>query len=142
MIGLIAAITIATLAALVGGLSFARARNWRSLARGLGIAAISLGLYFMGVMTLIINGVMALISWIQTTAWTQQMTNAGITIGAGILLLVFAGLLPPGRASTPSEVDAPQGKQLATPAQRPAGKQALDPEDQEIEALLRSRGIQ
>lgn len=146
------------IAALTAGL-YARGRNTRTLVAGIGLLVLPLGLYLSGLMRLIYNGVLSIIDWAQRTVWTDAMSWGAGLLGLGLVLLVVSGFIrsnPRSRAQRVKSPTAPQqaaaapqgrgaavtdGRKPAAPA-KPAGKDpALDPEDAEIEALLRKRGI-
>lgn len=145
MIPLIAALAASALAGAVGAASFIRHRSWRALIRSIGLVAIFLGLYFLGVAQLLVDAISALIAWIQATTWTQQMTYASIALGTGLVLAVLASYLPAGKrdpAQTPQATAEVAGHPTQAPAVNSGKKPALDSEDAEIEALLKARGIQ
>ncbi len=156
--------------AIAAGL-MARNRSIRALVIGLGLAAIPVGLYLTGVTDLTVNGIRSLVDWFQRTAFTNAVAwGLGLAIG-GIVLFVIGIFLPKGRgrAAAPQEQVAPtagsdrlaqkkaqpslagkQAEQQTTPAAgrpaaqpqaKPAQQKGLDPEDAEIEALLKKRGI-
>lgn len=145
MLVLLTTIVLTALPVLIGVLRFLRNRNWRALIQGIGIGLIPLGLYFLGLMQLAVNGVFSIVAWIERTPWTPVMTNASILTGVGIVMFVVGGFLSSGRpveAATPGQTPAVPGAR-PTPVLPPKGKKpALDPEDAEIEALLRNRGIE
>ena len=152
--------------AVTAGLT-ARHRSIRALVMGLGLASIPVGLWLTGVTDLTVNGIRSLIDWFQRTPFTT-VTTWGLALAVGgIVLLVIGSFLPNGKGPaveqrTPNEV-APKGRaakaqpsipagkaQPSTPtaapgsapqAARPAAQKGLDPEDAEIEAMLRKRGI-
>ena len=135
--------------AVAAGLT-ARSHRARPAVMGVGLALIPVGLYLTGVTQLAADGVQALIDWLMRTPWTTTTSwGLGLFLG-GILLIVVAAFLPKSRsvavpatqAPTPSASGRPQVAQPSTrpvPA-KPAAK-GVDPEDAEIEALLRKRGI-
>ncbi|AQP44797.1 hypothetical protein [Tessaracoccus flavus] len=155
---------IITLALAIGILAIAagltaRSRRARPAVAGLGLAMIPVGLYLTGLTTLIINGVRSIIDWLMRTPWTDAISwGIGLLVG-GIVLLVIAGFLPREAKPRPVHPDAratAPAKQASTaPGQRPVAppakpgpapataksKAAADPEDAEIEELLRKRGI-
>lgn len=149
MAALISTIVITVLAIALGVWAFVRRRDWSSLVRGIGFGAVFVGLYFLGITELAVQGVLGVVSWVQTTVWTQAMTNAAIATGAGAVIVIVANYLPHGKpaaAQDPAAVPAPRGgSQLPAAPTAPSGrrdKQAkTDPEDDEIEALLRARNL-
>lgn len=143
---LIASIVVAVLSVLIGAILFSRRRSVRALVRSIGIAVIVIGAYFFGLAQLLTEGVIALFQWIQRTAWTQQMTNASIAIGVGIIIVVVAGFLsagtqPAARAGRKAGEAEGGPARPALPQKTASAKKAPDPEDAEIEALLKARGI-
>jgi len=148
----------------------ARHRSIRALVMGLGLAAVPVGLFLTGVTDLTINGVISIIDWFRRTPFTT-VTGWGIGLAAGgIVLTVIGAFLPKGKGAPAVEAPRakevrPKGgaakeqqaiagsrpqqpSAAAAPAPaaqpgtgRPAAQKGLDPEDAEIEALLRKRGI-
>ncbi|MDO4783530.1 MAG: hypothetical protein Q3997_00345 [Propionibacteriaceae bacterium] len=149
MAALISTIVITVLAVALGVWAFVRNRNWSALVRGIGFGAVFVGLYFLGITELAVQGVLGVVSWVQTTVWTQAMTNAAIATGAGAVIVIIASYLPHGKPAAtqdPAAVPAPRGGSQLPAAKAapgsPRGKQApADPEDDEIEALLRARNL-
>lgn len=145
---------------------WARHHRARPLVGGLGLMLVPLGLYFLGVMDLTVNGVNSLISWFQRMEWSTIMTWGAGLAGGGLLLALISLFLPKGPkepkeptagqrpvagAQRPQVSGRPAG-QAAQPSQpaaakaqpaKPAGKPAkgLSDEDREIEELLKKRGI-
>lgn len=145
------ALTIVILAIAAG--MTARSRRARPAVMGLGLALIPVGLYLTGVTQLLADAVVALIDWLMRTPWTVVTSwGLGLFLG-GVLLLVIGAFLPktsraaqaapaartPGPATRPAVTPGADPKTTA-PAKRAAEK-GVDPEDAEIEALLRKRGI-
>lgn len=154
---------------LITGLSvglWGRSHRLRPLVGGLGLALVPLGLWLFGLTDLIVQGVQGLIAWAQRTPWSTQLAWGAGLMGAGILLFIVSRWMPsepkpvtPGtpKETTPppaagprSQVGAPvPSPQASTPVVPPAStpqppaakKSGIDPEDAEIEALLRKRGI-
>lgn len=151
------ALTVLILAVTVG--LTVRNRRPRPAIAGLGLAAIVVGFYLMGLTNLTINGITSLYDWLMRTVWTDVTSwGLGLLIG-GIVAVIASRFLQKGAAARPepkpqvaptgTQRQAPAGstavtapKAAAQPATAPAGKQkGLDPEDAEIEELLRKRGI-
>ena len=136
--------------AVAAGLT-ARSHRARPAVMGVGLALLPVGLYLTGITQLVADGVRALIDWLMRTPWTT-VTSWGLGLFLGGVLLIAVGVfLPRGRRVTPevapSPSKAPAGRpQVAQPPAKqapaqPAAKKGVDPEDAEIEALLRKRGI-
>lgn len=133
----------------------ARSRRARPAVMGLGWALLPVGLYLTGLTQVIVDGIRAFIDWLMGTPWTVMTSwGLGLFLG-GVLLIVIAAFLPktrkPAAPSAPQQ-PAAQGTrpQVASPAptskpaaqaSKPAAQKGVDPEDAEIEALLRKRGI-
>lgn len=150
--------------AITAGL-FARNRSLKVLVAGIGLALVPLGLQLTGLLTLLINGIGSLIDWGQRTEWTNVMTwGAGLGV-LGVLMVVVSGFLPrsertpapkepkqrsvaaeprkPALGGAPKPAAAPQQEQPpAAPKAARRGKPApVDEELDEIEAILKKRGI-
>ncbi len=143
-----------------------RSRSARTAVIGAGWTALPIGLWLTGVTDLTVNGIASLIAWFQRTPFTTATAwGLGLLIG-GIVFVVVGAMLPKkdpadrpakavkgadARPASPQvrggqrpQVQGGQPAQPAAPAARPAPKQGqkgLDPEDAEIEELLRKRGI-
>lgn len=144
----------------------ARSRRARPAVMGAGLAAAVVGLYLTGLTQLTANGVQSLIDWFQRTVFTNTVAWGLGLVGGGILAFIVGSFLsktpkppreprpgstPPVRDGARPQVGAghqgPTARPTTAPAQQPKaapGKPAqkgLDPEDAEIEELLRKRGI-
>lgn len=133
----------------------ARSRRARPAVMGLGWALLPVGLYLTGMTQVIVEGIRGFIDWLMRTPWTVVTSwGLGLFVG-GLLLIVIAAFLPksrrPAAPSAPTQ-PAAQGKRPQVTSSAPAAKPAaqapqptaqkgVDPEDAEIEALLRKRGI-
>ncbi|MHA6524631.1 hypothetical protein [Tessaracoccus sp. G1721] len=135
--------------AVAAGLT-ARSHRARPAVMGVGLALLPVGLYLTGITQLVADGVRALIDWFMRTPWTVVTSwGLGLFVG-GVLLIVVAAFLPKTRSvaapGSPASKPPAQGRpQVAQPAAKPApakpAAKGVDPEDAEIEALLRKRGI-
>ncbi|HSN42832.1 MAG TPA: hypothetical protein VLR88_02105, partial [Propionibacteriaceae bacterium] len=127
----------------------------RTLLRGLGIAVVAAGAWITGVLDLGGNGVRSIIDWAQRTPLDTMMISGLVVAGVGALLWVIGSFIKPVskavakerravRAAAPAKPGAPskqvEGRTTAPSKAPPAGP--VDPDDAEIEALLRKRGIQ
>ncbi|MFT3887180.1 MAG: hypothetical protein QM713_03320 [Arachnia sp.] len=136
-----------------------RSRSAKTAVLGLGWTALPIGLWLTGLTDLTINGVRSLIDWFQRTSFTTATAwGLGLLVG-GIVFVIVGAMLPkkapaarpqakPVAGGQRPQVAAPSAaptKPVQAPAAKPAPKQAqakgLDPEDAEIEELLRKRGI-
>ena len=160
---LLVTIILMILAIALGVGFWAHSRRARPLVGAVGTALIPLGLYFLGIVELAVNGVTSIVRWVQHIEWDTTMSVGAGLAGGGLLLAVIALFLPKepkpkaaaqphpqtgrrpvagtqpavGNAKRPTTAGA--GKPTA-PAGRP-GKDGLSDEDREIEALLKQRGI-
>lgn len=141
--------------AVAAGLT-ARSRRARPLVMGVGLACVAVGLYLTGLTSLAINGINSLIAWFQRTVFTT-VTAWGIGLAVGGLVLWIIGSRLSKEPKRPKEQPAAAAGTRGVPVtagQPPAGQptakgraaspgqqRAVDPEDAEIEALLRKRGI-
>jgi len=131
----------------------------RSLLRGLGLAVLAAGAWLTGVLDMGGNGVESLIDWANRQVLDRRMMVGLGIAGTGVLLWVIANFVKPvtramakerraARAANPAPAVSPgRGAvpAVAAPAKAPVkalGKASVDPEDAEIEALLKSRGIE
>lgn len=138
---------------------WARNHSARPIVGGIGFLLVPLGLYLTGLTRLTYNGVLSLIAWAQRTVWDTAMTWGAGLLGFGIVLVVVAGFMAakPRKAVEPKAATsavasgtsrpavagrpATGSPAAAAPQAKPGAKPAVDPEDAEIEALLRKRGI-
>lgn len=142
----------------------ARSRSARPLVMGLGMAAVPVGLFLTGVTDLTLNGIASLVDWFGRTEFTN-LTAWGLGLALGGLALAVGGSFLPKATKSVEAPQQPQVSPKAAPQQgapgtpqvspgsakgaakpqqtgsQPAAQKGLDPEDAEIEALLRKRGI-
>lgn len=146
------------------GIGFwAHSRRARPLVGAVGTALIPLGLYFLGIVELAVNGVTSIVRWVQRIEWDTTMSVGAGLAGGGLLLAVIALFLPKEpKAKAPAQPQPQAGRRPVAGAQpavgnpkrpttpgagKPAapagktGKDGLTDEDREIEALLKQRGI-
>ncbi|WP_121902529.1 hypothetical protein [Tessaracoccus antarcticus] len=140
--------------AITAGL-WARHRGARPLMGGIGALLIPLGLYLLGVTRLAYNGVVSLIDWAQRTAWSPVMTWGASLAGVGLLMFVVSRFIQPAarpavepdrKAAVASKARPGQSSSavVATgPAAKPAPAKApaRTAEDDEVEDILRKRGL-
>lgn len=147
-------ITIALMvfiAAISAGL-WARRPGVRPIMGGLGVLLIPLGLYLFGLSELAYNGIVSIIDWAQGTVWSTTMTWGISLVGAGLVLFVVSRFVNPAERKSVTKADkapaaaAPTaGRPAAVTATPPAGQQAppqkKTAEDDEVEDILRKRGL-
>lgn len=139
-------------AAVTAGL-FANNRSPKTLLGGLGLTLLPLGLYFFGLTDLLVNGIQSIIDWAQRTVFDTTMTIGAVMLGVAVLLLIVAGFIKPRQRKAPQPQATGGASQRAVSGTRPAAQPqqptAKNPasgktdkgEDDEIEAILRRRGI-
>lgn len=135
----------------IGVWRFVTNRSWRALTQGIGLGLIALACYFIGITELAVNGFWSIVDWVQRTVWTPRIQNATIMAGIGLVLFVVGGFMVSGKARAtaaakgapkPVAGSAPKPVAASGPAPVVNPKSGLDEEDEEIAALLRSRGIE
>ncbi len=150
---------LSLLGVIATGLAWRRGNKGRVI-QGIGLALAPIALYVSGLLRLLWNGVAAVASWASKVILSPAVWLGLSLLALCVVLWVVGGLLArrfPGRAKTKS-VDPGSGKAVtatrassskpAAPAQRPgrgSAKQSPAPVDEdmaEIEALLKSRGIE
>lgn len=126
------------------GIAWRRGSRGR-VVQGVGLALAPIALYFSGLLRLLWNGVVAVGSWASTLIFSPATWLGMALLGLCVVLWVVGGLV--ARRSAPRTKEA-SGKSTAAalPAKVRAGrtpaKPEVDPEMAEIEALLKSRGIE
>jgi hypothetical protein len=142
-----------TLVGLVVALfAFRRGKRGRAV-QGLALALAPVGLYFTGLLRLVWDAVVALVRWA-----TGNVFDLGAWVGFGVLALAIvlwvvggvlarrsrkAGKAAPGASTKRGQVGTGKVAAGRTPSRQPAPAPAQQDDDMaEIEALLKSRGIQ
>ncbi|WP_297742445.1 hypothetical protein [uncultured Tessaracoccus sp.] len=160
---LLVTIILMILAVAFGVGFWAHSRRARPLVGAVGTALIPLGLYFLGVMDLAVNGVMSIVHWVQRIEWGTTMSVGAGLAGGGLLLAIVALFLPKEpKAKVPTQPQSQGGRRPVAGDQLSAGntkrpttagtgkptapagmtsKDGLTDEDREIEQLLKQRGI-
>jgi hypothetical protein len=136
---------LALLGVIATGLAWRRGNKGR-VVQGIGLALAPIALYFTGLLMLLWNGIVAIGTWAAKIIFSPTVWFGLSLLGLCVVLWVVGGLVA---RRFPTK---PRTKQVAgtTAAGRPAvaakGKQAarppIDDDMAEIEALLKSRGIE
>jgi hypothetical protein len=130
---------------IITGIAWRRGNKGRVL-QGVGLALAPIALYFSGLLRLLWDGAVALGSWASQIIFSPAVWFGLSALGLCIVLWVVGGIAAkrsPGRKATSAAKDSgaapalPARKKGATRTQEP-----VDPELAEIEALLKSRGIE
>ncbi len=131
------------------GVAWRRGNKGR-VVQGVGLALAPIALYFSGLLRLLWNGIVAVGTWASTLIFSPLVWLGMALFGLCIVLWVIGGFVARRSTPRPKEAEATSGASApaALPAKgrggrAPARQQAeVDPELAEIEALLKSRGIE
>ena len=133
------------------GIAWRRGNKGR-VVQGVGLALAPIALYFSGLLRLLWNGIVAVGTWASTLIFSPAIWLGMALLGLCVVLWVVGGFVARrSRAAAPAApAKGATGRPTATalPAkgksgQAPARNQPeVDPELAEIEALLKSRGIE
>jgi hypothetical protein len=132
------------------GIAWRRGNKGR-VVQGVGLALAPVALYFSGLLRLLWNGIVAVGTWASTLIFSPAIWFGMALLGLCVVLWVVGGLV--ARRSTPRTKETKAAPAAGSPAalpakgragRAPAGQQKpeVDPEMAEIEALLKSRGIE
>jgi len=143
---------LALLGIIATGIAWRRGNKGR-VVQGIGLALAPVALYFSGLLRLIWNGVVAIGSWAAKIIFSPAVWFGLSLLALCVVLWVVGGFLArrfPAKKKTaetkPGQV-AGRSTAVALPAARTAAKSKqlqpqIDEELAEIEALLKSRGIE
>jgi hypothetical protein len=130
------------------GLAWRRGRKGRVI-QGIALALAPIALYFSGLLRLLWDGVVAIGSWASKIIFSPAVWFGLSLLGLCVVLWVIGGVLARRAPARKSTVTGGSGTAGALPAgsgsSRTGAKQpapAIDEEMAEIEALLKSRGIE
>ena len=151
---LLLCVGLTLLGIIASGIAWRRGNRGR-VVQGVGLSLAPIALYLSGLLGLFWNGVVAVGAWAAALVFSPLVWAGLALLGLCLVLWVVGGLLARRRAPTPSvragaktSATSGAGGTPALPAKghsgrAPAGQQTeVDPELAEIEALLRSRGIE
>ena len=142
-------------------------RSWRPVLRGLGLALVPIGLLVTGLMRLLVRALTLVVSWFAHTQMTTTIWTGVIVAAIGLLTWIGAGFMTPltreearqrraehrerraagaagkptaptSRASRTSQARTDKAPRTAPTASRRSG---MSPEDEELEKILKDRGI-
>ena len=142
-------------------------RSWRPVLRGLGLALVPIGLLVTGLMRLLVRALTLVVNWFAHTQMTTTIWTGVIVAAIGLLTWIGAGFMTPltreearqrraehrerraagaagkptaptSRASRTSQARTDKAPRTAPTASRRSG---MSPEDEELEKILKDRGI-
>ena len=139
-------------------------RSWRPVLRGLGLALVPIGLLITGLMRLLVRALSLVVSWFARTQMTTTIWTGVIVAAIGLLTWIGAGFMTPltreearqrraehrerraagaaGKPTAPtsrtSQARTDKAPRTAPTASRRSG---MSPEDEELEKILKDRGI-
>lgn len=149
LIVLISAGAVSLLGLLWAITAYQRARGSRRVLRGVALLLLPIGLYFSGGLDLLTNGIQSLVDWAYRTVLTPRLIAGFVVLGLSALLWFGSGLLRPvTRQESRARREARALKHISAQARpgtggQPAPKKgASSSEDDEVEALLKKRGIE
>ena len=143
--------------------------SWRPVLRGLGLALVPIGLLVTGLMRLLVRALSLVVSWFAHTQMTTTIWTGVIVAAIGLLTWIGAGFMTPltreearqrraehrerraagaaGKPTAPTSRTSQASQAGATKTRRTASSPAasrgsgLSPEDEELEKILKDRGI-
>lgn len=144
-------------------------RSWRPVLRGLGLALVPIGLLVTGLMRLLVRALSLVVSWFAHTQMTTTIWTGVIVAAIGLLTWIGAGFMTPltreearqrraehrerraagaaGKPTAPtsrtSQVPQAGADKTRRTAPTPAAsrRSGMSPEDEELEKILKDRGI-
>lgn len=144
-------------------------RSWRPVLRGLGLALVPIGLLVTGLMRLLVRALTLVVSWFAHTQMTTTIWTGVIVAAIGLLTWIGAGFMTPltreearqrraehrerraagaaGKPTAPtsraSQVPQAGADKTRRTAPSPAASRGsgMSPEDEELEKILKDRGI-
>jgi hypothetical protein len=138
---------LSLLGVIATGFAWRRGNKGRVI-QGVGLALAPIALYFSGLLRLLWNAAIAVGTWASKIVFSPPVWFGLSLLGLCIVLWVVGGLLARRSSAAKSNEISAQSRTNALPAKKPAGKPGrsqqppIDEEMAEIEALLKSRGIE
>ena len=125
------------------GVAWRRGNKGR-VVQGVGLALAPIALYFSGLLRLLWNGIVAIGTWASTLIFSPAIWLGMALLGLCVVLWVVGGFV--ARRSRPrAEAVSQKSSAAALPAKGKSARNQPPPVDEEmaeIEALLKSRGIE
>ena len=144
-------------------------RSWRPVLRGLGLALVPIGLLVTGLMRLLVRALALVVNWFAHTQMTTTIWTGVIVAAIGLLTWIGAGFMTPltreearqrraehrerraagaaGKPAAPTSQASQASQARADKTRRTAPSPAasrgsgMSPEDEELEQILKDRGI-
>lgn len=144
---------LALLGVIATGVAWRRGNRGR-VVQGIGLALAPIALYFSGLLALLWNGVVALGGWASRILFTPAVWFGLSLLAVCLVLWVVGGMLArrsagrapavAGRSNTKAVAAQPKTQSKAQPQAQSKAQPAapVDEDMAEIEAILKSRGIQ
>lgn len=130
------------------GIAWRRGNKGR-VVQGVGLALAPIALYLSGLLRLLWNGIVAFGTWASTLIFSPAIWLGMALLGLCVVLWVVGGLIARrGRPAAAAKTAPGTSSTAALPAKGRSGRAPaqnqpeVDPELAEIEALLKSRGIE
>ena len=133
---------LALLGVIATGIAWRRGNKGR-VVQGVALALAPIALYFSGLLRLLWNGIVAVGTWASTLIFSPAIWFGMALLGLCLVLWIVGGFI--ARRSRPStKAVSTQSSAAALPATKLAARNQppVDEEMAEIEALLKSRGIE
>src|SRR5215213_9318774 len=139
-----------TLLGIIGtGIAWRRGNKGR-VVQGVALALVPIALYLSGLLRLLWNAIVAFGTWASTLVFSPAIWFGMALLGLCVVLWVVGGFVARRSAPRTKETKAASGRSTtaAVPAKGQSGRAParnqpeVDPELAEIEALLKSRGIE
>jgi hypothetical protein len=138
---------LSLLGVIATGIAWRRGNKGRVI-QGVGLALAPIALYFSGLLRLLWNAAVAFGTWASKIIFSPAVWFGLSLLGLCIVLWVVGGFIGRRSSAAKSNEVSAQSTSGALPAKKAAGKQGrsqqppIDEEMAEIEALLKSRGIE
>lgn len=122
--------------------AYAMGHGARAILRGMGLLLLVAGLYVSRLANLVGNGIQSIRDWALRTQMGTRLTAGLAMAGAGILFFLIGSVIRRRDREARRQVRKGRKGSVAAPASPAAvSPKASSSDDDEVEAILRSRGI-